>query len=55
VNKDKVLSELPFGIKTIEVKEGGMIAPHVLSPRYGDKSAETLVANAAVTISFNRG
>ncbi|GAB4349691.1 MAG: Lin0512 family protein [Candidatus Abyssubacteria bacterium] len=53
VNKEQVLKELPFGVKTIEVKEGGMAAPHVFSARFGDKSPETIVCNAAVTVSYN--
>ncbi|RJP69700.1 MAG: hypothetical protein C4532_10500 [Candidatus Abyssobacteria bacterium SURF_17] len=53
VDTEAVLEELPFGIKTIEVKEGGMISPHVYEPRLGDKTGETYVANAAVTVMVN--
>lgn len=48
-----VLEKLPFGIKTIEVKEGGMTSPHTFAPKLGDKSKETFVANAAVTVSVD--
>ena len=53
VDKEAVLEELPFGIKTIEVKEGGMMTPGLYVPQLGDDSADTLVANASVTVSVN--
>ncbi|MBI5115319.1 Lin0512 family protein [Candidatus Poribacteria bacterium] len=53
VDKAAVLKELPFGVKTIEVKEGGMISPHAYAPELGDRTAETYVANAAVTVSVD--
>ncbi len=52
VNKDAVLKEVPFGVKTIEVQQGGMITRHCYAPQHGDKTDESLVANAAVTISL---
>ena len=51
VDKDAVLEELPFGIKTIEVREGGMLAPGLFVPQLGDESPDALVANASVTVS----
>jgi uncharacterized protein (TIGR02058 family) len=53
VDTEAVLKKLPFGIKTIEVREGGMVSPHTYAPQLGDKSAETFVANAAVTVSID--
>ncbi len=51
--KDSVLAVIPFGKKTIEVKEGGMVSNGILSPRLGDKTAEIIIANAAVTVSVD--
>ena len=51
VDGESVLEELPFGIKTIEVKEGGMRAPALYVPQLGDESPDALVANASVTVS----
>ncbi|MBI4831906.1 MAG: Lin0512 family protein [Candidatus Lindowbacteria bacterium] len=53
VDKEAVLKELPFGVKSIEVTEGGMVTPHAYSPELGDKTGETYVANAAVTVAVN--
>lgn len=53
VNTDEVLKSIPFGIKTIEVKEGGMTSPNVFSPQLGDKTANALVANASVMVSVD--
>ena len=51
VDKEAVLEELPFGIKTIEVEQGGMMTPGLYVPQLGDESADALVANASVTVS----
>jgi len=53
VNAEEVLKNIPFGIKTIEVKEGGMTSPNVFSPKLGDKTAYALVANASVMVSLD--
>ena len=51
VDQEAVLAELPFGAKTIEVKQGGMMSPGLYVPQLGDESADALVANASVTVS----
>ena len=51
VDKEAVVEELPFGIKTIEVENGGMMTPGLYVPQLGDDSADALVANASVTVS----
>ena len=51
VDKETALEELPFGVRTIEVKEGGMLAPGLYVPQLGDDSPDALVANASVTVS----
>jgi uncharacterized protein (TIGR02058 family) len=53
VDRDVVLQALPFGAKTIEVVNGGMVARSVYQPELGDTSDEVFVANAAVTVSVD--
>lgn len=53
VDKDAVLEELPFGKKTIEIKDGGMSSPGLYVPQLGDESPDILVANASITVSVN--
>jgi uncharacterized protein (TIGR02058 family) len=53
VDKQAVLNELPFGKKTIEVKDGGMLSPGLYVPQLGDGAPDILVANASVTVSVN--
>jgi uncharacterized protein (TIGR02058 family) len=45
-----VLEALPFGQKSIQIVEGGMVARAVYQPELGDASDEAYVANAAVTV-----
>jgi uncharacterized protein (TIGR02058 family) len=53
VDKDAVLAELPFGKKTIEVKEGGMTSPGLYVPQLGDDSPDIVVANASIIVSVS--
>lgn len=53
VDRDAVLAELPFGVKTIDVQQGGMLAPGLYVPQLGDESPDALVANASVTVSVD--
>ena len=53
VDREAVLGELPFGVKTVEVQEGGMMSPGLYVPQLGDESADALVANASVTVSVS--
>lgn len=53
VDEEAVLEELPLGVKTIEVEEGGLSCPGLYVPQMGDRSADVLVANASVTVSVN--
>ncbi len=53
VDKEAVLAELPFGKKTIEVREGGMTSPGLYVPQLGDDSPDIVVANASITVSVN--
>ena len=51
VNKQKVLKVIPFGVKTIEVVQGGLIAEGIMIKELGDNSEKILVCNAAVSVS----
>ena len=53
VDADVVLKALPFGKKTIRVIEGGMLAPVLFAADLGDKTADAVMANAAVTVSVD--
>jgi len=50
VDGPAVLEALPFGQKSIQIVEGGMVARAVYQPELGDSSDEAYVANAAVTV-----
>ncbi len=52
IDEGAVLAALPFGRKSLTVKQGGMLVPGLFVERYGDKTDEILVANAAVTVSI---
>lgn len=50
VRDAEVLSVLPFGQKTLTVKEGGMIVVGKAIPELGDRNDDMYIANAAVTV-----
>jgi len=50
VDREKVLSALPFGEKQLFISEGGMIAHGLFQPELGDKTDEAFIANAAVIV-----
>ncbi|MFX0020426.1 MAG: Lin0512 family protein [Candidatus Hermodarchaeota archaeon] len=52
VDKDKVLKAVPFGQKSIEVVNGGLIAKGIMIEALGDSSDKILICNAAVTVSI---
>ncbi|MHA1281073.1 MAG: Lin0512 family protein [Promethearchaeota archaeon] len=52
INKEKVLKAVPFGIKSIEVVKGGLIAKGVKIEELGDTSDNIIICNAAVTVSI---
>jgi uncharacterized protein (TIGR02058 family) len=53
VDTAAVLSELPFGTKSIEVREGGLVSPGLCLPQLGDSCEDALVANASVIVSVD--
>ncbi len=53
VDEEKVLEAIPFGRKRLKAIEGGLIARGVQLKSLGDDSADILIANAAITVSFD--
>ena len=52
INKEKVLKAVPFGIKSIEVVQGGLTVKGVQISELGDTSDLMIVCNAAVEVSI---
>lgn len=52
VRTDEVLAVLPFGQKTLIVKDGGMVVAGRAIPELDDKNDDMYVAIAAVTVSI---
>ncbi len=53
VDQAAVLSEIPFGRKSVQVVEGGLSVPTLMIEQLGDKNADAVVALAAVTVSVD--
>jgi uncharacterized protein (TIGR02058 family) len=53
MDEEKVLEAIPFGKKRLKAVEGGLVARGVQLKSLGDDSAEILIVNAAVTVSFD--
>ena len=53
LDEEKVLEAIPLGKKRLKAVEGGLIARGVQVNSMGDDSADILVVNAAVTVSFD--
>lgn len=51
IDKKKVLAAIPFGEKSIEVVQGGLITEGVMIKELGDTSNQIIICNAAVTVS----
>jgi uncharacterized protein (TIGR02058 family) len=54
INKEKVLKAIPFGNKTLEVVDGGMIADGIMIKELGDITDKIIICNAAVTVSIEQ-
>ena len=52
INRDKVLKAIPFGVKSLEVVKGGLVAEGIMIKELGDTSNEMIICNAAVTVSI---
>ncbi|NHI94150.1 MAG: hypothetical protein EAX96_16790 [Candidatus Lokiarchaeota archaeon] len=53
INEKKVLRAVPFGIKNLKAVEGGLLVEGIKIPELGDDSPNMIVANAAITVSFD--
>ncbi|MFX1394961.1 MAG: Lin0512 family protein [Promethearchaeota archaeon] len=51
INEKKLLKAIPFGVKTIEVEKGGLVAQGIMIKELGDTSDSIIICNAAVTVS----
>ena len=49
----KVLKAVPFGLKSLEVVKGGLIADGIMIKELGDTSDKMIMCNAAVTVSLS--
>lgn len=52
INKAKVLKAIPFGIKSLEVVKGGLLAEGIMIKELGDTSSNIIICNAAITVSI---
>lgn len=52
IDEKKVLEAIPFGKKSLEVVNGGLIAQGVMIKELGDTSDQIIICNAAVTVSI---
>lgn len=50
VNEKKILKAVPFGEKSLEVVNGGLLAKGVMVQELGDDSDQMIMANAAVSV-----
>lgn len=53
INEKKVLRAVPFGIKNLKVVKGGLLVDGIKIPELGDDTPNMIMANAAVTVSFD--
>jgi uncharacterized protein (TIGR02058 family) len=52
IDEDKVLKTIPFGVKSIEIVSGGLLARGVMIKELGDTSDQIIMCNAAVSVSI---
>ena len=50
IDQEAILSEVPFGRKTIQVVEGGITVPAIYVEQFGDKKEDIVAVLAAVTL-----
>ncbi|QZZ19033.1 Lin0512 family protein [Leptothermofonsia sichuanensis E412] len=55
VRQEEVLAVLPFGRKTLQVEQGGMVVAGRAIPELGDRNDDMLIAVAAVTVLVEVG
>jgi uncharacterized protein (TIGR02058 family) len=52
IDKEKVIKAIPFGVKSLEIVPGGLLADGILIKELGDTSSNMIICNAAVTVSI---
>jgi uncharacterized protein (TIGR02058 family) len=52
IDEKKVLVAIPFGEKSLELVNGGLVAKGVMIKELGDTSDQIIICNAAVTVSI---
>ncbi len=50
VDADRVLAEIPIGVRTLKAVQGGLVAEGLCVDRFGPDCASIVVANAALTV-----
>ena len=53
IKEKKVLRAVPFGTKNLKVVNGGLLVEGIQIPELGDDTPNMILANAAVTVSFD--
>lgn len=53
IDQEAILSEIPFGRKSIQVVEGGLTVPAIYVEQFGDKNEDVVAVLAAVTLSVD--
>ena len=53
LDEEKVLKAIPFGEKSIDVVQGGLVAKGIMIKELGDTSDQIIVCNVAVTVSIS--
>jgi len=51
IDNNKILKAIPFGVKSIEIVKGGLVAQGIMIKELGDTSDNMIICNAAVTVS----
>jgi uncharacterized protein (TIGR02058 family) len=54
INEAKILKAVPFGIKSLEVVKGGLLADGIMIKELRDTSNKIIICNAAVTVSIEQ-
>ncbi|MHA2278451.1 MAG: Lin0512 family protein, partial [Candidatus Kariarchaeaceae archaeon] len=52
IDEKKVLEAIPFGVKSIQIVKGGLLAKGIMIKELGDTSDQIIMCNAAVTVSI---
>ena len=53
IDNKKILKAIPFGVKSVDVVKGGLVAQGIMIKELGDTSDNMIICNAAVTVSVS--